>query len=153
MQDAHDRKQRTLEPPALRWRTLASYAPLRAEGSESVPAVVCASYATSLAKLRFLQLPDNPRIEEVKYGGGIKRQERCPGGAYMGSQQNLRDRGGHVRRCREGKAAFRGDSGELSGEAGHAGADRRMCQQVPYCQRTDDTGGELLRPCPFRGLL
>ena len=51
VQDAPDHKQRTLEPPALRWRTLASYAPLRAEGSESVPAVVCASYATSLAKL------------------------------------------------------------------------------------------------------
>ena len=32
----------------LSWRTLTAYAPLRAEGSESVPAVVCAFGATSL---------------------------------------------------------------------------------------------------------
>lgn len=41
-QNAHGHKQRTLEPPALRCRTVASYVPLRAEGSESVPAVVSA---------------------------------------------------------------------------------------------------------------
>ena len=50
VQNAPDHKQRTLEPPVLRWRTLASYAPLRAEGSESVPAVVCAFCATSLVE-------------------------------------------------------------------------------------------------------
>ena len=49
VQNAHDRKQRTLEPPVLRCRAVASYAPLRAEGSASVPAVVCAFCATSLA--------------------------------------------------------------------------------------------------------
>ena len=41
-QNAHGHKQRTLEPPALTWRTLTCYVPLRAEGSESVPAVVSA---------------------------------------------------------------------------------------------------------------
>ena len=48
--NAPDHKQRTLEPPALRWRPLTSYVPLRAEGSESVPAVVCALCATSLLR-------------------------------------------------------------------------------------------------------
>ena len=48
MQDAHDHKQCTLEPPVLSWRTPTAYAPLRAEGSASVPAVVCAFCATSL---------------------------------------------------------------------------------------------------------
>ena len=65
MQDVHGRKQRTLEPPALRWRTLASYAPLRAEGSESVPAVTCASCATSLAE----QLPDKDTRKDFSYDG------------------------------------------------------------------------------------
>ena len=41
-QNAHGHKQRTLEPPVRSWRTLTAYAPLRAEGSESVPAVVSA---------------------------------------------------------------------------------------------------------------
>ena len=50
VQNAPDRKQRTLEPPVLSLRTLETYAPLRAEGSESVPAVVCAFCATSLAE-------------------------------------------------------------------------------------------------------
>ena len=49
-QNAHDHKQCTLEPPVLSLRTLETYAPLRAEGSESVPAVVCAFCATSLAE-------------------------------------------------------------------------------------------------------
>ena len=40
--NAHGHKQRTLEPPALTWRTLTCYVPLRAEGRESVPAVVSA---------------------------------------------------------------------------------------------------------------
>ena len=57
MQDAPDHKQRTLEPPALTWRTQTCYVPLRAEGSESVPAVVCAFCATSLSELQVLQLP------------------------------------------------------------------------------------------------
>ena len=46
VQDAPDHKQRTLEPPVLSLCTLETYAPLRAEGSESVPAVVCAFCAT-----------------------------------------------------------------------------------------------------------
>ena|GEM_PF-4115086 len=49
-QNAPDHKQRTLEPPVLSWRTLTAYAPLRAEGSASVPAVVCAFCAASLAE-------------------------------------------------------------------------------------------------------
>ena len=51
VQNAHDRKQRTLEPPVLRCRAVASYAPLRAEGSASVPAVACAFCAASLAEV------------------------------------------------------------------------------------------------------
>ena len=47
-------KQRTLEPPALSLRTMETYVPLRAEGSESVPAVVCAFCATSLAKKKLV---------------------------------------------------------------------------------------------------
>ena len=65
VQNAPDHKQRTLEPPALRWRTVASYVPLRAEGSESVPAVVCAFCATSLSETQVSQLPMNPCSESV----------------------------------------------------------------------------------------
>ena len=49
VQNAPDHKQRTLEPPALSLRTVETYVPLRAEGSESVPAVVCAFCTMSLA--------------------------------------------------------------------------------------------------------
>ena len=48
--NAPDHKQRTLEPPVLSLRTMETYAPLRAEGSASVPAVVCALCATSLLR-------------------------------------------------------------------------------------------------------
>ena len=41
----------------LRWRTVASYAPLRAEGSASVPAVACAFCAASLAEVCVSQSP------------------------------------------------------------------------------------------------
>ena len=51
VQDAPDHKQCTLEPPVLSLRILETYAPLRAEGSGSVPAVVCAFCATSLAEV------------------------------------------------------------------------------------------------------
>ena len=57
MRDAPDHKQRTLEPPVLSPRILETYAPLRAEGSESVPTVVCAFCATSLSESQVLQLP------------------------------------------------------------------------------------------------
>ena len=56
VQNAPDHKQRTLEPPVLRWRTCRHRVlrclvhTLRAEGSESVPAVVCAFCATSLVE-------------------------------------------------------------------------------------------------------
>ena len=46
--NVHDRKQCTLEPPVLSLRIVETYAPLRAEGSESVPAVVCTFRTTSL---------------------------------------------------------------------------------------------------------
>ena len=55
--NAPDHKQRTLEPPVLSWRTPTAYAPLRAEGSESVPAVVCAFRATSHAETHTLKSP------------------------------------------------------------------------------------------------
>ena len=58
VQNAPDHKQRTLEPPALRCRTRASYVPLRAEGSESVPAVVCAFRAMSLWESCISQFPN-----------------------------------------------------------------------------------------------
>ena len=58
VQNAPDHKQRTLEPPVFTWRTLACYAPLRAEGNESVPAVVCAFCATSLWKTQVSQISD-----------------------------------------------------------------------------------------------
>ena len=51
IQNAYDHKQRTLEPPVLTWRILTCYAPLRAEGSASVPAVVYAFCAASLTEV------------------------------------------------------------------------------------------------------
>ncbi len=68
VQNAPDHKQRTLEPPVLSWRTLTAYAPLRAEGSESVPAVVCAFCATSLY-LYLLSMD----FRELKYLGLLLR--------------------------------------------------------------------------------
>ena len=67
MQDAPDHKQRTLEPPALSWRTMAAYVPLHAEGSESVPAVVCAFCATSLAESEVSQILMKKKERECAY--------------------------------------------------------------------------------------
>mgnify|MGYP004459155477 len=71
VQHVHGHKQRTLEPPALSLRTVETYVPLRAEGSESVPAVVCTCCATSLEETSISPSPT------IRKKGAKKHTLRC----------------------------------------------------------------------------